>query len=120
MENKINFKIPGMNFTKENFVDLQGDMEIFIINQYIGHMRVMADDGETNSIYLEYFEIEEEYRNKGYGTIAMINLKDIGKQWGFKYIEGECRSDLIHFYKNIGASFHSNHEYINHKFYINL
>lgn len=73
---------------------------------------------------LELLKIDESFRGKGYGTTAILELIDLCKSKGIEYITGDCRQDLVKFYKSLGAKIEcrckEDYNFINEKFYIDI
>lgn len=106
---------------EEDFINDKDRIEIWLNDKKIGSIIAFASKEE---IYIELIDLKEEYQRKGYGTEAIKQLKEIAKSLNISCIHGECRGDLILFYKRLGADFkHRTEEdetYINHRFYIDL
>lgn len=120
---KISFEFENCKFTEESFLN-DGDIIIINLNNVsIGSIEYFIDN-YYKSVQISYMSLDKEYRRKGYGTLILEKLKSLAKKCGMKYIEGECRGELIQFYKRLGADFtkrrESDYEYINHRFYIDL
>ena len=106
---------------ENDFINNNYGIYIYINDKLVGDIIGFASE---ESIFIEVISINKEYRRKGYGTIILNQLKDIGKSLGISYIEGDCRNELIPFYKKLGADFNPRNEddltYINNRFYIDL
>lgn len=118
---KIVLKLDGGTFEKDFLEDLHYDISIFLNETYIGYI-----DGHAGAeyIHIELIHIEEKYRGKSYGKIALENLKIIGRSLEVKCIDGECSNQLKSFYRSLGAKFEcrepEDKNYILNKFYIDL
>ena len=79
---------------------------------------------ESSCLGLELIDIEEEYRGKGYGTVAMEKLIKACRNFGMMYIHGDSPNCRKRFYKNLGAKYECRDEYDetfwNDRFYIDL
>lgn len=120
MKNNIRLVLEDGTF-EDGFIDNEYGIYIYINDRLAGDIIGFADE---ESIHIEVISLKEEYRRKGYGTIALNQLKEIGKSLGVSYIEGDCRNELIPFYKKLEADFNPRNEedltYINNRFYIDL
>lgn len=120
MKDNIRLKLEEGTF-EEDFIDDEYCISIFNNDIKVGFMTGWAYDDE---IYLEHLHLEDEYTQKGYGTKALQQLKEIGKSLNFSYIKGECRDGLMYFYKKLGADFNyrepEDENYILNRFYIDL
>ena len=119
--NKISIKLEDNSINDESFFDDNYRFIIYLNDKQIGDMIGFVTHED---IYLEFFDINQKYRGKGYGTIALKQLLDICKSLNIKYLHAECKNSLIHFYKRFGAKFECRNEddkhYLNNKFYIDL
>lgn len=102
-----------------------GANEFIIINdnKEIGFITLQSN-GCGNEVYLESIDLKDKYQRRGYGTQILNQIKDMCRLFDIKYIEGECRYDLIEFYIKLGADFNhrtlEDETYMNHRFYIDL
>lgn len=120
MNELISFKLEEGEF-ESDFIDNNFYIAIYLDKKEIGSIEGFTDTGH---IHIELIDIYEEYQRKGYGTVCINKLKELGKQFNIKYIDGECRGALIKFYKLLGADFNfrepEDEYYFNHRFYIDL
>lgn len=112
--NSIN-KVFEYNFFNNDYIS------IFFNNTEVGYIEYNAYE---NCMYLEYIKIYEDYQRKKIGCHSLSILIDICKLFNLSFINGECRNDLISFYKKLGAKFENrtpeDEAYINNRFYIDL
>lgn len=113
-----------IDFNCENFKE--SNMESICLlkdNNILGSV-VLFEDSSDNSIYIEYLDIDKEYRRLGYGSFMLNCLKFTFKECGFSCIHGECKNELIPFYKFVGGKIENRCEddytYLNNRFYIDL
>lgn len=94
---------------------------ILLDNKTIGDITGFADSKSAN---LELISIDKKYRRKGHGTKALNQFINLCKNFNLKYIDADCRNELIPFYKHFGADFKPRNkedkEYLNNRFYIDL
>ena len=106
---------------ENDFLDENYSIEIWLNDKEIGSIIGFATEED---IYIEHKTLDKEFQRKGYGTLAINQLKEIAKSLNVPYLHGECRTNLIQFYEKLGADFkHRTEEdktYINHRFYIDL
>lgn len=130
MNKKITFKIENENeneivdFNLTTFNDNPGsNVRCYLNDAYIGDILCHWDSSDT-SVYLEYWELDEKYKNQGYGLSILVAFKSLLKDLGFNYITGSCNDKLMGFYKEAGAVFENrkpdDETYINNVFYIDL
>lgn len=121
MSDKITLMLENGTF-KKHFIE-DGNCEVLI---YLNDFCIGSITGHSGEdyIHIELIEIDEKYRGKGFGYIALEKLKEIAKGLGIKFIDGECNSKLKNFYKKLGAKFECREAYdenfILNKFYIDL
>lgn len=112
------------DFNYENFKYCDIESICLVCDDIIIGDALLFEDSSDNSIYLESLDIEENYRRLGYGSLFLSMLKNTFKEWGFININGECRGDLISFYKSVGGKVENRCEedytYISNRFYIDL
>jgi predicted N-acetyltransferase YhbS len=58
--------------------------------------------GDDDYFYISPLEILEEYRNKGYGTLLLENVKDSSKAFKLKGVSLFCKEELVFFYSKRG------------------
>lgn len=120
MSNEIKLVLEDGTF-ENDFIDSGADVLIYLNDILIGDIVVFAG---CEDMHIELITLKENYRGKGYGEIALTQLKEIAKSLGIRNINGECRNSLINFYKRLGADFTPRTEYdltyINNRFYIDL
>ncbi|MGU8836359.1 GNAT family N-acetyltransferase [Clostridium perfringens] len=106
---------------EENFLDDNFGIGIMLDGKEIGFIIGFACQ---ECVLIKLISLEEGFRRKGYGTLAMQELIRISKKLNCHHIEADCRTELISFYKRLGADFtHRDPDdatYINHRFYIDL
>lgn len=94
---------------------------ILLNGKTIGDITGFADSEYAS---LEIIKIDKEHQRKGYGTKALNQFIDLCKNFNLKYIDADCKNELIPFYKGFGADFKPRNkedkEYLNNKFYIDL
>lgn len=107
-----------------NFLDNFMDSDFFTIHLNGVEIGYIQGYPSLESMHIEYIHIMKDYREKGYGTLALKILKVVAKSFNIKCIDAECRGDLKSFYKKLGADFKSrcpeDETYINNRFYIDL
>lgn len=98
----------------------------YVISIYLDDIEIGYIDGYATdeNIHIELITLKDEYQRKGFGTLALKQLKEIAVKLGIKYIDGECQTKLKPFYENLGADFSyrekDDETYINHRFYIDI
>lgn len=96
-------------------------ISIHFNNMNVGYIHYFADE---HSVYLEHVDIKSNYRRKKIGYYSLLMFKHVSKLLNLSFIDGECRDDLISFYRKLGAKFESrtpeDNTYINNRFYIDL
>ena len=82
-ENGYNHFLTAINSNKEYccyFIAYHNDAPIGVIGLYS-----VEDIEETNSIWLGWFGIKEEYRNRGCGTEVLLKTIEMAKEFAKKY-----------------------------------
>lgn len=98
-----------LELKKNYFGELEGyqeySIEILKDGIQIGRADVIVPpEEESDEVYLEWIGIDEEYRNRGYGSEA---IKMLAKDYGFIYF-APCDEDNVRCYERIAELYDTN------------
>ena len=111
LQNEIFPEYNGKNNYLDSFKE-ESRLRFFMIyddNLFIGLSGIYCYKNDYDNAWLGFFGIKEEFRNKGYGKLALLLTEEYAKGEGYKFMRlftDKYDNDLaISFYKKYGYVF---------------